>query len=552
MRGASRTLVAIALTLACACIASSRATAADTTAVKLEGNPLSVYVGPRGQCQSSYVVDGNVEGNFYPGGSPATFGPVADCGLFLAFPSAGEGQPMALDGKTFGFQPNAPAPSFDLYEPVSQSAVSGDGSPGDPYAQTTVFEVVDSAKGKDALVTETTTYVNGAAQFTSSYDVKNVSAGKLYFRAIYAGDLFVNGDDHGTGVYLGGPPRFVGGQNAAAGILGGLQETSGSELPWSAFEELAYPAVWDTIAESDERETAFAGAIEANGVDDAVGVEWDQFRSGNGLPSGAEQAFSIVNRTQIPSALVVQPVTQSQTVGQTATITVTATDNVGTPYANRPIVYTTGTANPKTGSVLTNSAGVAKIGYVGTAAGLDTMQMFLDLAGTGTRTGQDPASAAQITWTPAPPTPNGSYKIQSLKANSNGTITIVLVPKQDGTALVQVTVPTATISGRAAIAAKAKTKAKAKAKKCKRSQVALEGQCRAKTTISGKLSAAGKAGVPLKLTIKPSRKVEKALSTGKKVQLTAKLTYKSKLGGTPTVQTFHLTVAAKNKHKQHH
>jgi hypothetical protein len=37
---------------------------------------------------------------------------------------------------------------------------------------------------------------------------------------------------------------------------------------------------------------------------------------------------------------------------------------------------------------------------------------------------------------------------------------------------------------------------------------------------------------------------------GKKVQLTAKLTYKSALGGTPTVKVFHFTVTKKKK--KHH
>ena len=47
----------------------------------IPGSPLSVYVGPRGECQSSYLVNGEVAGNFYYGGNQ-----VGDCGFFLAFP----------------------------------------------------------------------------------------------------------------------------------------------------------------------------------------------------------------------------------------------------------------------------------------------------------------------------------------------------------------------------------------------------------------------------------------------------------------------------------
>ncbi|HEY2202641.1 MAG TPA: hypothetical protein VGH56_12200, partial [Solirubrobacteraceae bacterium] len=91
----------------------------DTAAVSLPGSPLTVYVGPRGECQSSYLVNGIVEGNFFPGGSTYTFNPVADCGFFLAFPTAGAGQPTALQGQTFGFEGNAGPHGLMTYTPVT-------------------------------------------------------------------------------------------------------------------------------------------------------------------------------------------------------------------------------------------------------------------------------------------------------------------------------------------------------------------------------------------------------------------------------------------------
>ena len=236
--------------------------ASDSSAVALGGSPLTVYVGPRGQCQSSYTVNGQVQGNFYPGGE-SNFSPVGDCGFFLAFPKGGAGQPALLEGKTFGFEGHAgPLLASSAYTPVEQSPVSGDGSSASPYTQTTTFAVIDSGEKSYASITETTTYVNGAPQFTSTYNVKNVSSGGLFFRAIYAGDLFVNADDRGVGVFLGGPPRFIGGQNAASGVLGGLQELPSPALPWSSFEELAYPDIWNRLAASVEEPEAFHGGVE--------------------------------------------------------------------------------------------------------------------------------------------------------------------------------------------------------------------------------------------------------------------------------------------------
>lgn len=539
-------LAAIGLLSAGAAIAS-----ADGT-VTLPGSPLIVSVGSLGECQSSYP---NVGGaNFYPPSDT-----LGDCGFFLAFPPAlGNPTPLEQSGKTgsvFGFEGAAGphivgAEGGVLYTAIAQGAPTGSGTAADPYKEITTFKATVEEKDY-ALVTVTTTYVNGAADFTSSYDVQNVTGqsipglnpapgATLHFHAIVAGDLYVANSDLGTGVFAGGPPRFIGGQNTTTGTLGGFIEATPE---WSNWQEGGYfEPIWEAVNKSIAATPVFNDTIDPNLIDNGTGVSWDQFLT-TGLPAGEHAIFTIVNRSQVPTTLGVQPVSQSHTVGQTATVTVTATDNIGTPYANRTLVYSIAGANPKTGSVTTNAAGQAVISYVGTAAGLDTMQMFLDLNGDGSASNGEPASAAQVIWTPAPPTPNSTYTIQSIKANSDGTLTIVFVPSQDGTATVEVTVPTGTISRNASIAKK---------KKCKKNQVRIKGKCRPKTTVSGKVTAAGKAGVPLKITVKPSRKVKKALAKGKKVQLTAKLTYKSALGGAPTVKTYHFTVKAKKKKKKGH
>lgn len=546
------------------------ASAEETEAVTFPGGPLTVSIGPLGQCESSYAEVGN---NYYPPGST-----LGDCGFFLAFPKAGTGQPKALEGTTWGF-PGAAGPHIpgdgeggEEYVPIEpQSPVTGSGTEASPYTQTTVFGVREKEEGgksptEYARITETTTYVNGAPQFTSTYNVKNTLAKgkKIYFRAIYAGDLFVSGDDFGTGVFLAGPPRFIGG--LSLGVLGGFIEAASPALPWSAFQEGCWnetggsamesegrcigavptdQGIWHDVRSTVEAPHAFNETIEPNEVDNAAGVEWDQLRE-SGLEGGAEQAFTIINRTQVPSGLKISPLSQTLTQGQTETINVTALDLAGVPYAGKSVHYAVSGANPQSGSVTLNSAGQAQISYVGHNAGGDTIQMFVDLTGSGVQAPGDPLGTATVNFVPlppAPPTPNSTYKVQSIKANSNGTITITFVPTQAGTASLEVTVPTGTIARDEAIAAK-------KAKKCKKNQIKLKGKCQPKTTVSGKVTATGVAGVPLTLTIKPSGKVNSALKKGKTVHLTATLTYKSSLGGTATVQTFHLTVKGKRPH--HH
>jgi hypothetical protein len=143
---------------------------------------------------------------------------------------------------------------------------------------------------------------------------------------------------------------------------------------------------------------------------------------------------------------------------------------------------------------------------------------------------------------PPPPVPNSSYTITSIVVNSNGTVTITFTPTQSGLATLVLTVPTASIASTTAVAAKRKH--------CKHGQVKIKGKCRPATTVTGKVSAHGTAGVPLKLTVNVSSKVKALLKKGKTVHLTATLSYTSSLGGTATVKTLHL-VAKGKKPKRH-
>lgn len=525
--------------------------AAEPGVVAFPGSPLSVFVGPRGECQSSYPLTGV---NYFVAEK-------GDCGFFLAFPNH-ETKPQAafLSEHTFGFGGSAGPGLAEHYVPVSQSPVEGAGTGASPYKQTTVFDISEEEEEKPkapiyAKITDVTTYIAGAAEFTSTYTVKNETAQKLWFRALYAGDLYVAGNDFGIGSFLGGPPRFVGGLNTAEGILGGFIEST----PWSAWQEGCWnessaenpgrcegatasdEGIWHIVRESAKQEagSVFNDTVDPAQIDNAAGVEWDEPLT-TGLASGAEQSFTVINHTEAPAGLTISPASQTLTQGQTETISVTALNTAGNPYGGGTLRYSVVGANTQSGSITLNAAGQGQISFIGNNAGADTIQMYLDLAKDGVQSATDPTATATVTWLPKPPTPDSSYTIKSVHANSNGTITIVFVPTQAGQATLEVTVPTASISSAQA----------AKAKKCKKGQIKIHGKCRPKNTLSGKVKATGVAGVPLSLTIKPSAKVKAALGKGKTVHLTATLTYKSALGGAPVVHVYHLTVKPPKKH--HH
>jgi hypothetical protein len=541
-----------ALVLISVMVAAPAAASAEEGVVAFPGSPLSVFIGSRGECQSSYPLTGV---NYFVAEK-------GDCGFFLAFPKKA-GQPAFLKEKVFGFTGGA-GPGIGgegEYVPVSQSPVTGAGTGGSPYTETTVYDV-DELEGETvkkvfAEVIDATSYVAGAPQFTSTFTVVNKSGSTVFYRALYAGDLYVAGNDFGVGSFLGGPPRFIGGLNTAEGILGGFIEST----PWSAWEEGCWndgevegteggrcagdsagdKGIWHTVRGSATKETGAVFNDEADPaqIDNGVGVEWDEPLTA-GLANGASQSFTVVNHTEAPAGLSVAPANQTLTQGQTETVGVTALNTAGKPYAGGIVRYSVGGANPQAGSITLNAAGQGQISYVGNNVGIDTIQMYLDIPNSGSQTATDPSATAAVTFLPKPPVPNSTYTIKSIRANSNGTITITFVPTQSGQATLEVTVPTATISSAQA----------AKAKKCKKGQVKIHGKCRPISTVSGKVRANGIAGVPLTLSVKPSSKVKAALKKGRTVHLTAKLTYKSALGGAPVVKVFHLTV--KPPKKKHH
>jgi len=131
------------------------------------------------------------------------------------------------------------------------------------------------------------------------------------------------------------------------------------------------------------------------------------------------------------------------------------------------------------------------------------------------------------------------YVLRSVHSSSStGSVEIELVPDESGTGTLEVTVPTASVARAGA--------GTATAVRCKAGQIVLKGRCVPATTVAGKTSGSGKSGHLLALTVAGPASVQDALSAGRKLTLTARLTYKSSHGAR-SVQVFQLTVKGRRR-----
>jgi hypothetical protein len=295
----------------------------------------------------------------------------------------------------------------------------------------------------------------------------------------------------------------------------------------------------------------------AHGVIAGVGNGNAEIAYDENLGTGTQVFLQAVNYQQL--ALAPTAITTTQTAGTTtgASITIPAGTVGESDKATIAGAHAAGASGTVTyglysssscaaSSQVFSSTGNVTGGVAGPSAGLTTGlapgTYYWEAAYSGNSTNDPSASAcgSEVLTVAATAVANSGYTIKSIVGNSNGTVTITFVPTQSGEATLEVTVPTASIASTSAV--------DAKSKKCKKSQVKIKGKCLPSTTVAGKTSASGTAGVPLKLTVYLSGKIKALLKKGKTVHLLATLTYKSALGGTPTVTTYHVTVKGKRPH----
>jgi hypothetical protein len=356
---------------------------ANATVTSISGTPLTVRVTDRGQLQA--VRAGDQGGIFYP-----TDQPTGDAGFFLAFPTG----PLA--GHVYGFQGYAGPEGLDNYTPVSQGAVTGSGTAAAPYAVVTTYGV-----STVATVKQTTSYVNGAQEFRVRWEVTNESGAPLPFKALAAADFYFEGSDVGTGIFSPGPPRFVGGTNTNTGRSGGFIEST----PWDSWEALSWDSnfgtdrVWTDVVEQAANSTApsFDKSIETRATDNAGGVEWDDALT-TPLAAHATRSYELLVRSAVPAALQLDRTSASAPRGTPVTFVATAKDTSGQPFAGKALRYTIMGPNAGTGAVTLDANGTGAITDPGANAGGDTIAVYLDLNGNGSRDANEPQAGVSASF----------------------------------------------------------------------------------------------------------------------------------------------------------
>jgi hypothetical protein len=245
-------LLVVVLLLATASAATGQT---PTTAISSGGPLTNIWIGNDLSCQISYAGDAVYE--LFP--SSAVPG---DCGTLLAVGGAIFAPNFAAHSSTA----TSALGTSTAFTPVSQTAVSGNGSQASPYVVRTV-----AAAGMTGLqVTQVDSYVVGQESYRTDVTVANAGATAQPVIVYRAGDCYLQGTDTGFG-FLGPEAGAVGcsaaANNAPAGrIEQWLPITAGA----TSFES-TYSSVWSAIG----AQMPFTNICScATNIDNGAGIAW--------------------------------------------------------------------------------------------------------------------------------------------------------------------------------------------------------------------------------------------------------------------------------------
>lgn len=168
-----------------------------------------------------------------------------------------------VNGVVYG--PNVPAGNMmNSYTLISQRGPEGSGTLTDPWRITTEFTVGTTGINLQQVVT----YVNGSRSMDFSW-VVTLGARALPFTLFHAADLYVDGDDYGTG-FFDDRTRAVGGVSRDSRFYGTFLPIT----PATAYEEGFYATIWDRIGNAAGIGEGFRNIIVPDYIDNAAGLQW--------------------------------------------------------------------------------------------------------------------------------------------------------------------------------------------------------------------------------------------------------------------------------------
>jgi len=246
-RGIVRLLLAATIVVGQLLLFATVANAADISST----GPLThIFVTPDLNCQVAHVEDELFE--FYPSSDE-----LGSCGTVLF-----------VNGTLYG-PAEMPAGGFTSpttpWTPVSQSAVTGNGSSNDPF---TVVTTVDAA-GSGLRVVQTDSYVLGTQLYKTDVQITNTGSvaqsGVLY----RVGDCYLQGSDVGFGRVDDGAPACVAANGSTARIEQWTPLTPGSH-----YMEDYYGYVYAAVNGQQLPNTCPCTFGELDATDNGAGLSW--------------------------------------------------------------------------------------------------------------------------------------------------------------------------------------------------------------------------------------------------------------------------------------
>ena len=233
-----------------------------------------VWIGNELSCQVQHVADGTTHEFYPPGTIPG------DCGTFIAM----GGTLYAPDFANHGGTATGNLGTYVVFTPISQTPVTGTGTPGDPFRVVTVVNVATTG----LRIQQTDSYIIGDESYRTDIMISNTGAAAtgILFRAA---DAFLQGSDSGYGfTEVSGNGTAVGcsanPNNIPPGRIEEWVPVTGNNNYYEAF----YGEIWHWIG----TKVAFPNMCGCTTLqDNGAGISWNF-----SIPAEANVTFSHLTR----------------------------------------------------------------------------------------------------------------------------------------------------------------------------------------------------------------------------------------------------------------